>query len=322
MEDNRELQQADPRGDLLAVIGAGTMGHSIALVAAWSGIPVRMYGVSEADIEKAYANIGEKLELLAANGLIGAGEQADIRDRIGATTALAEAVAGATVVIEAAPEHLPLKQDIFMRLDGLCGPDVVLASNTSGLAASEIARNMVHPERMVIAHFWNPAHLVPLVEIVRGPKTSDDTVEKTRRLLLRMNKKPIEVKKEIPGFVGNRLQFALLREALYLLEQGVASKEDIDAAVTYSIGRRLPVTGPFLSADMGGLDVYASICGYLFPELSNAGEPSPALMKLVAEGKYGQKSGEGFYKWEKAFSEQMNRAREQELIRFLKQDRS
>lgn len=133
-----------------------------------------------------------------------------------------------------------------------------------------------------------------------------------------MKKKPIEVKKEAPGFVGNRLQFALFREAQYILEQGIASKEDIDAAVTYGIGRRLPVTGPFLSADMGGLDVFSAIADYLFSDLSNAKTSSAALKKLVNDKKFGSKTGEGYYKWDHSFLEEMNQKREKELIHFLK----
>jgi 3-hydroxybutyryl-CoA dehydrogenase len=140
------------------------------------------------------------------------------------------------------------------------------------------------------------------------------------QLMTKMNKKPIEVKKEAPGFVGNRLQFALLREAQHILEEGIASKEDIDAAVIYSIGRRLPITGPILSADMGGLDVYTDISNYLFSHLSNATHATPGLNELVKENKLGNKTGEGYFKWDESFSEKMNNAREKELIRFLKQD--
>ena len=136
-----------------------------------------------------------------------------------------------------------------------------------------------------------------------------------------MHKKPIEVKREVPGLVGNRLQFALFREAQYLLEEGIASKEDIDAAVTYSIGRRLPVTGPLLSADMGGLDVFASISDYLFDDLSKSDRSFPTLKKLVEQKKLGNKTAEGYYEWDKDFSTRVNQAREKELIRYLKQDR-
>lgn len=171
-----------------------------------------------------------------------------------------------------------------------------------------------------MTHFWNPAHLIPLVEVVRGEKTGDEAVERSFQLLKQMKKKPIEVKKEIPGFVGNRLQYALFREAQYLLEEGIASKEDIDDAVTYGIGRRLPVSGPLMTADMGGLDVFSAISDYLFQHLSSAEESLPILKKLVEEQKLGDKSGEGYYKWDEDFSKQYNQKREEELIRFLKKD--
>jgi 3-hydroxybutyryl-CoA dehydrogenase len=198
---------------------------------------------------------------------------------------------------------------------------VILATNTSGLSLSLIAAGTKKPERTIVAHFWNPAHLVPLVEVLRTDKTSDDTFNRTIALLKYMHKKPIEVKKEVPGLVGNRLQFALFREAQYLLEEGIASKEDIDAAVTYSIGRRLPVTGPLLSADMGGLDVFASISDYLFEDLSKSDCSFPTLKKLVEQKKFGNKTAEGYYEWDEDFSTKVNQAREKELIRHLKQDR-
>lgn len=160
-------------------------------------------------------------------------------------------------------------------------------------------------KRFIITHFWNPAHLIPLVEVVRGEKTSDQTTERAFQLLKAFQKKTIEVKMEISGFIGNRLQYALFREAQFLLELGVATKEDIDAAVTYSIGRRLPITGPLQSADMGGLDVFSTISDYLFSDLSNAKESSPTLKKLVQEQKLGTKTGEGYYKWNTAFSDEV-----------------
>lgn len=171
-----------------------------------------------------------------------------------------------------------------------------------------------------MTHFWNPAHLIPLVEVIRGQRTSDQTVERTFQLLYFMKKKPIEVKKDILGSIVNRLQYALFREAQHILELGVASKEDIDAAVVYSIGRRLPVTGPFLTADMGGLDVFDTISDYLFKDLSKAEQSYDEIRTLVQEGKYGQKTGEGFYVWTESFTREINEKRERMLIQFLKED--
>lgn len=304
----------------LAILGAGTMGHSIALNAAWQGIDLTLYGVNKEDIERGHKGIIEKTKTLLQHGLIQENEAGAIIDRITMVTSIEEAVGNATFIIEAVPENIDLKKSLFKQLDSTCGSDVVLASNTSGLSPTLIASATSRPERVVVMHFWNPAHLIPLVEVVRGTETNDTTVLRAMNLLKQMKKKAIEVKKEMPGFVANRLQFALFREAQYLLEEGVATKEDIDAAVTYSIGRRLPVTGPLLSADMGGLDVFAAISDYLFATLSNADASLPTLKKLAENNKFGNKSGEGYYDWNADFSVEMNHKRETELIRFLKQD--
>jgi len=305
----------------LAIIGSGTMGHSIALNAAWSGFIVRMYGLNETDLNKGLEGIRNKLLILNDNGLISSRDIEEIQARISICQSIDDAVEGSTFVIECIPEDLVLKQQLFNHLDNICAPDVILATNTSGLSLNLIASGTKNPERTVITHFWNPAHLIPLVEILRTDRTSDDTFNRTMSLLKFMDKKPIEVKKEVPGLVGNRLQFALFREAQYLLEEGIASKEDIDAAVTYSIGRRLPVTGPLLSADMGGLDVFASISDYLFEDLSKSDRSFPTLKKLVEQKKLGNKTAEGYYEWDEDFSIRVNQARENELIRHLKQDR-
>ncbi|PWW31459.1 3-hydroxybutyryl-CoA dehydrogenase [Cytobacillus oceanisediminis] len=302
------------------MLGCGTMGHSIALNAAWAGLSVKMQGISDSDLEQGWTNMLKKLKVMLNNGILSDSEAAQIQENIKMTTSVEEAVREATFVIEAVPEDISIKKELFKHLDALCAPDVILASNTSGLSPTEIASETEHPERTVVTHFWNPAHLIPLVEIVRGEETSDEAVERSFHLLQQMKKKPIEVKREVPGFVGNRLQYALFREAQYLLEEGIASKEDIDDAVTYGIGRRLPVSGPFMTADMGGLDVFSAISDYLFQHLSSAEESLPTLKKLVAEQKLGDKTGEGYYKWDEAFSKEYNQKREAELIRFLKKD--
>ena len=314
------LQKVGGALEQIAILGCGTMGHSIALNAAWSGMNVTMQGMNEQDINQGYTKLLSKLEILLNNGLVNPSEAKQIENRIKLTTSLEAAVKEATFVIEAIPENITLKIAIFKQLDNLCAKEVILASNTSGLSPTEIASATENPERTVVTHFWNPAHLVPLVEVVRGEKTNDNTVERTFELLKGMKKKPIEVKKEVLGFVGNRLQYALFREAQFLLEEGVASKEDIDAAVTYGIGRRLPVTGPFMSADMGGLDIFSTISDYLFQHLSNAQSSLPTLQSLIDEKKLGEKTKEGYYQWEQDFSKEMNQKRERELIRYLKND--
>lgn len=304
----------------LAIIGCGTMGHSIALSAAWAGLKIRMYGTNNNDIEQGQKGILSKLKVLVKHNVLTEHELELIQNSISITTSMDEVLEDSTFVIEAIPENIDLKKKLFVHLDEVLSKEVILASNTSGLSPTDIASVTKHPERVLVTHFWNPAHLVPLVEVVRGEMTNDDSVKRTLELLRFMKKKPIEVKKEVPGFVANRLQFALFREAQYLLENDIASKEDIDAAVTYSIGRRLPVTGPFMSADMGGLDVFAAISDYLFADLSDATGSFPTLKKLVGNNQLGTKAGDGYYTWDDSFSKRMNDRREAELIRFLKKD--
>lgn len=304
----------------LTILGAGTMGHSIALSAAWSGHTPTVYGINEQDLANANKGLTQKLAVMADNGLFDENEAQEIRSRIRFTTSSEEAIQHATFILEVVPEKLQLKRDLYKQLESLVDPSVIIASNTSGFKPSLLAEEMAHPERFIVAHFWNPGHLIPLVEVVNGERTQAETTERTMALLKSMNKKPILLNKELPGFIGNRLQYALFREAQALLDAGAASKEDIDAAVTYSIGRRLPVTGPLMTADMGGLDVFSAISNYLFEELSDDQRSGKVLSELVEQQKLGDKTGEGFYNWEPEVSEGINRKREQTLIQFLKND--
>jgi 3-hydroxybutyryl-CoA dehydrogenase len=304
----------------LAVLGSGTMGHSIALSAAMAGLYVHVWGTNDTDIERGRLGITEKIEVLVENDVISEGKVNAIKSCIHFTDSLDECICDCTFIIEAIPENLDLKQKMFQYLDRMCMDNVILASNTSGLSPTEIATLTLHPERTVVTHFWNPGHLIPLVEVIRGERTSDETVERSLGVLKAMDKKPIVVQKDILGSIGNRLQYALFREAQYILEQGAASMEDIDQAVRYSIGRRLAVTGPFMSADMGGLDVFDSISSYLFPDLGIQQESLPKMRNLVDHNKFGQKTGAGFYEWSAEQSQRMNKEREQELIYWLKKD--
>lgn len=305
----------------LSIIGSGTMGHSIALSAAWAGLDVKVLGVDEEDIKWADNGIKNKLRVMVENQLFNEREGEKIRDRIKLLTSLKETVDGATFIIEAIPEDLEIKRTFYQELEQVIGKEVIIASNTSGFTPTSLAEKLLHPERFIVTHYWNPGHLIPLVEVVKGEKTSKETIDRTMEFTRKMNKQPIFLHKEIPGFIGNRLQYALFREAQALLDVGAASKEDIDAAVTYSIGRRLPITGPLMTADMGGLDVFSAISNYLFADLNNDDKSGEILTKLVEEGKHGDKSGEGFYQWDEETSKKINAEREKTLIHFLKLDR-
>lgn len=304
----------------IAIIGAGTMGHSIGLSAAWSGQSVKIFGVDARDLETAQKGFEAKLRLMAANGLISDEQVKEIAERVVFTSSLEEAVKEAEFIIEAVPENMELKHNIYRQLEGLAANDIIIASNSSGLMPTALAEGMKHPERFVLTHFWNPAHLVPLVEIVGGEKTDEKTLQQTKTLIEQMKKQAVLLNKELPGFIGNRLQFAMFREAQALLDAGVATKEDIDAAVTYGIGRRLPVTGPLQTADLGGLDIFHAISDYLFEDLSTDQKPGPTLSSLLEKGELGTKTGSGFYQWPQAQSEAVQGKREEALIHFLKQD--
>ncbi|MGE6414263.1 3-hydroxyacyl-CoA dehydrogenase family protein [Planococcus kocurii] len=304
----------------ISILGAGTMGHSIALSAAWAGETVTVYGIDEQDLSNADRGLHNKLKVMTDNKLVTVDQAEEIRQRIQLTTFLEKAILNSTFIIEVVPEVVELKKELYSRLETLISDDVIIASNTSGFKPSLLAEEMRLPARFVVTHFWNPGHLIPLVEVVKGEQTDEKTVERAMAVLKEMNKKAILLHKEIPGFIGNRLQYALFREAQALLDAGVASKEDIDAAVTYSIGRRLPVTGPLMTADMGGLDVFSAISNYLFEELATDQRSGETLSTLVVENKLGDKTGEGFYSWEPDVSTKLNKEREQTLIHFLKKD--
>lgn len=306
----------------IAIVGAGTMGANIALNFAAHGHAVRLHDSEEAALDRAKAIMRGNAELLRRHGLLQETEAA-VLARITGETKLEAAVESVGLVIEAVPERVQLKQQLFRHLDKLCAPETILASNSSTFVPSQLSLGLVHPERkarLLVMHYWNPAHLMPLVEIVPHPETAPDVVESTRALLLQCGKTPVVVRKEIAGFIGNRLAFALQREAMDLVARGVASPEDIDAVARASFGRRLPTTGIFGTADLGGLDVYLEVCRSIFPDLCADGSPPAALERLVKEGNLGMKTGTG---WKRYAPEEMAAIREElgaELIRQLKRD--
>ncbi len=278
---------------VLAVLGAGTMGHGIAQIAALAGYDVRLTDVSAEALESAMGRVEKQLDKGVELGKV----EPDVRDaalgRLRATSDAAEAMAGAEIVVEAVPEVLELKQEILAGAAETVEPNTLLATNTSSLSITAIAEAVPGQERVVGMHFFNPVHIMALVEIVRGDRTAPDAVERAREAAERMGKTPIVVV-DSPGFASSRLGIALGLEAIRMVEAGVASAEDIDRAM--ELGYRHPM-GPLRLTDLVGLDVRLEIARYLHRELGDRFRPPELLEQMVEEGKLGKKSGRGFYAW-------------------------
>jgi 3-hydroxybutyryl-CoA dehydrogenase len=303
------------RPGAVAVIGNGLIGHGVAQIFAAAGTPVRLVGRRTTSLETALGRIRESLGRFQAHGLLTAEAAGAALARIATATDL-DAAAGADLVVEAVTEDIPLKHAIFEWLDRVCAPPAVLASS-SGQPASRLVARVRHRERVVAAHFWNPPQLIPLVEVCAGPETAPDVVPWVTAVLRGVGKQPVVLEREIDGFIGNRLQFALLREALALWAAGVASAEAIDLAVKTSFGRRLAVTGPLESADLGGLDTFRAFSAFLFPGLDRSTEPPAAMAQLVGQGHRGLPSGRGFYDWSARDGGALVARRVEELFRHL-----
>jgi 3-hydroxybutyryl-CoA dehydrogenase len=281
--------------ETIAVIGAGTMGHGIAQVAAAYGFPVLLSDVDREALARGVQSIEKNLAKGISLGKLTENDRDRTLQQIRGTTKL-EDCAKADLIIEAAPEKLDLKREILRQLESLTDRSFIFASNTSSLSITEIARSAKRPEAVVGMHFFNPVHIMRLVEIVVGEKTSDDTVETVTAAGRRMRKEPIVVK-DVPGFASSRLGVALGLEAMRMVEQGVASARDIDIAM--ELGYNHPM-GPLKLTDLVGLDVRLSIAEYLHSELgSETFRPPEVLRRLVSEGKLGKKTGQGFYDWSK-----------------------
>jgi 3-hydroxybutyryl-CoA dehydrogenase len=278
----------------VGVVGAGTMGEGIAQSFAEAGLHVRLIDVSVAALERCTRQIGQNLSLALQYGLPGE-DVARVLSRIEsiACSEPSKELSAADMVIETVPEILELKRNLFAQLDALPA-DVLLGSNTSSMTMTSVCAEMNTPERVVGLHYFNPAHLIPTVEIHRGERTSEQSVERARAILLRSGKVPMLIRKEIPGFVINRLTGALMREIYHLLELGVVSPEELDAGVRSSLGFRMSQIGPLESADFTGLDVGVRVVSALLPLLSNRTEPPQALLDRVARGDLGIKTGRGW----------------------------
>lgn len=291
----------DSRIVRIAVVGAGLMGHGIAQEFALAGYQVRLHDLRDDRLRTALTDIRANLQKLSSLGRL---ENARIDPAVAAITVstdLGRIVSGAELVIEAIVEELGAKHALLRSLNGLCGRETIIASNTSSFMPSRLAEAVSCPDRLLVAHYFNPPYLIPLVEIVPGPDTSNETVMTVVGLLQKVGKKPVVLRKEATGFVGNRLQFALFREALAIVEQGIADPEAVDQVVRFGFGRRLAAAGPFEVFDLAGLDTILAVATQIFPELDTAnptGQPvAELLLRKVAEGDLGVKSGRGFHEW-------------------------
>ncbi|HEY2427271.1 MAG TPA: 3-hydroxyacyl-CoA dehydrogenase family protein [Pseudolabrys sp.] len=273
----------------IAVVGAGLMGHGIAQVFALAGHDVTIYDSIAASLDTV------KMRILA--NLKDLGDDQKAVERVMPVSDLAQAVRDAEYVVEAVLEDLPLKQKLFAEIESYVRSDTILASNTSVIPITRIMEGLKQRERALGTHWWNPPYLVPLVEVIETQWTSRSAIDFTMKLHAAAGKKPAHVKKDVPGFIGNRLQHALWREAVALVEHGICDAETVDTVIKSAFGRRLAVLGPLENADLVGTDLTLAIHRTVLPDIDSRPRPSPYLEKLVKDQKLGFKSGEGFRKW-------------------------
>ena len=291
----------------VVIAGAGTMGASLAQIFAQAGIQVTLWNRSQAGLDRAAALIRSNQSALVAAGRLSADDSNALMERIVPTTEYA-CFPTASFLLESIAEDLTLKQEFFRRISTLVPVDCILTTNTSGLSISAIGSTVAEPGRFCGMHWINPPHLVPLVEVIQGTDTGDGTMDFVYALAQRLRKKPIRAK-DLPGFIMNRLQLALLREALALVDSGAATAEDVDAAVKYGLGLRYACVGPFETMDLGGVDIFCRIASYLLADLDDRKDTPPLLQTLTEQGACGVKSGHGFYDYsgEKAAAALENR---------------
>jgi len=301
-----------------AVIGSGMMGPGIALTLALGGLRSTILSRTSEGAARGLATARMQARLLADNGLLDAAAVPPAIALLNASSAFDETVAGASLVVESGPEDMAFKQELFARMDSLAPPRTVLASNTSGLSITAIAARCARPERVLTTHFWNPPHLMPLVEIVKGEKTAAHVAEAVHGLLAACGKTPVIVRKDRPGQLGNRLQMALVREAAYIVAEGIADAEDVDTVAKNGFGLRMPAYGIFEHQDVVGLDLGLAVVEYVARDLYNQPQAPEYFRDLVRRGHLGAKTGQGFYDWSAKSADAVKQRRDDFLIEVLR----
>ena len=301
----------------IAVIGCGMIGPDICAGVLLAGLPVTMIGRSQASIERGRINLEKDIDDYLDSGIIDAEEKNAMLERFSTSVSLREGLKEADFIFEAISEELIVKQELFARIEEACKKSAVLCSSTSGLSPDAMGANMKSMRRLLVTHFWNPAHLVPLVEVIPQKNLDSDAREKALKLLEFLGKVPVVLKKDITGHIGNRMQHALYREALHLIEEGVATPEDIDKVVLNSFGPRYSTIGPMEYYDSCGLDLQLKVESYLFNELSRATEPQKSLTDRVAAGELGEKTGKGLYDWSNKDSGDFRRRRNRRFVEYV-----
>ncbi|MFB6304260.1 MAG: 3-hydroxyacyl-CoA dehydrogenase family protein [Haloferacaceae archaeon] len=291
----------------VTVVGGGTMGPGLAVQFARHGRDVFLVDHREANLEDARRAVDDALAFLADEGMLDADPDA-VRDRISYTLDLAGAAAGSGLVLESVSEDLDVKAEVFETAADAAAERTVLATNTSGIPITDIGDRVPDAaDRIVGCHWWNPPYLMPLVEVVRGAATSDAVVERTRAFVESVNRDPITVERDVPGFVWNRIQFAVLRECCHIVEEGVASVADVERAVRDGYALRTAAVGPFETVDLSSVSLFRAIAADLYPHLSDADEPSRLFDERVADGREGVATGEGFHEYDESLPEAVRR---------------
>lgn len=296
----------------VAIIGLGTMGPGMAARLARGGIAVTAHDIAPEAIERARVMLKAAEAVLDALGMPRA-EDGTVRF----AETIEDAVADADLVIENVPESIAIKADVYRTIDGLIAQGTIVASDTSGIPITKLQAHISNPARMVGMHWSNPPHIVPMIEVIGGEQTAPETVETIRDFIGSLGLLPVLVKKDVPGFVENRVLYALLREVVDLVERGVIEPEDIDTCVSWGIGYKLAVVGPMALLDMAGLDIYHSVSSFLNDDLADRKDVAPLVARQIADGKLGIKSGEGIYAYtpERIAELQQERARKLVAIR-------